>query len=508
MCPYKVVYTRVDKKKWLTKEIYSLIRTRKRLVKQYRTNKDTELLNDIRIARNRVNSAIDSAKIDYVKHLLTATRKDPKKFWRNIKTMLNVDNNANLENVFINPDTGKDISYEETPSFLNNYFAQIANRVCRDNFSRDYVPMDKVDSTFVFMPPEQYEIMFFAENIDLNSASGVPGINMKICKSVILHIPSKIRLLCANSLFMGIFPEDWTLATVKLLPKSGNLANPGNWRPISLTNVFSKLLEKIVHTQLLTYLLNNSLISERQYGFLPNKSTHEAIFKTIHDIYTSINNKKLLGMMLLDIAKAFNCINHDILFNKMEKAGFGPVTITWFKSYLNRKQQVALQGRLSSVATVVDGIAQGTVLGPILFIFYINDVINRMKYVNITLFADDCIIYLSGNNWQTVQEKIQCDFDTIVDWSFRNNLRLNYDKTKAMVFSTRNRILKLTNPTPFKMRDIDIKFVKSHVYLGVTLRARQIRFYPGCPPGNHMPLLGCPTYDTGCPNIMDQKSYK
>ena len=98
---------------------------------------------------------------------------------------------------------------------------------------------------FVFMPPEQYEIMYFAENIDLNSASGLPGINMKMCKSVILHIPSKIRLMCANSLFIGIFPEDRTLGTIKLLPKSGNLSNSGNWRPILLINAFSKLLEKL-----------------------------------------------------------------------------------------------------------------------------------------------------------------------------------------------------------------------------------------------------------------------
>ena len=120
------------------------------------------------------------------------------------------------------------------------------------------------------------------------------------------------------------------------------------------------------------------------------------------------------------------------------------------------------------MATVVDGIAQGTVLGPILFIFYINDVINRMKYVNITLFVDDCIIYLSGNNWESVHRKIQCDFDAIVDWT-GNNLRLNYDTTKAMLFNTRNRILNLTDPTPFSMRNINIRFVKCHVYLGVTL---------------------------------------
>ena len=174
--------------------------------------------------------------------------------------------------------------------------------------------------------------MFFAENIGVSSLSGIDGINMRICKALLLHIPSKFRLLFAKSLFSDIFPSEWTLSPVKLLLKTGEMSNPANWRSISLTNVFSKLLVKVVHNQLLKYLMDNMLLSEKQYGFLPGKSTHEAIFKTVHDLYTNINNKKLTGMLLLDIAKAFNCINHDILYSKMESAGFEGKTISWFKS--------------------------------------------------------------------------------------------------------------------------------------------------------------------------------
>ena len=224
------------------------------------------------------------------------------------------------------------------------------------------------------------------------------------------------------------------MSTVKLIPKVGDLSNPGNWRPISLTNIFSKLLEKLVHSQLLKYVLDNNMISQCQFGFLPGKSTHEAIFKTVKNVYSSINNKKLMGMLLLDIAKAFNCVDHELLYTKMSRAGFSPVVVQWFRSYLHHTQCVRIQDKVSDTITVDTGIAQGTVLGPILFIFYINDIFKCTKYVKMSMFADDCVLYLSGNSWDVIQHRMQLDLESVIDWTYRNNLCLNPDKTKAMVF--------------------------------------------------------------------------
>ena len=276
-------------------------------------------------------------------------------------------------------------------------------------------------------------------------------------------------MLCANSLIAGYFPKDWTVSHVKLLPKSGDLSNAGNWRPISLTNIFSKLLEKIVHTQLLKYLLDNELLSKKQFGFVPGRSTHEAIFKTVHSIYGSINSRKIMGMLLLDVAKAFNCIDHEILYVKMERAGFGPNVVNWFRSYLDRTQITCINEMSSTAIRVPYGIAQGTVLGPILFIFYINDIFKCTRYVNMSLFADDCVMFLSGNNWDIIQRRIQSDFDAVIDWTLHNSLRLNQAKTKAMIFSTRSRLTSLNDPTPFRYFRERIAFVKNHIYLGVTL---------------------------------------
>ena len=471
MCPFKIVHTRVNKKKWINKDIYGFIRERKCLVKDYRRAGNPDTLNRMRLLRNRINSAVDKAKSVYIRNLLGATRRDQKKFWRNIKSLIDNDD-IDVEHVrFKDPNDGDLVAQENVPDFLNSYFANISKRVCVPGQSRPFHTNlnSKANTVFAFSPPEQYEIMMHAENIDIYSSSGIDGINASICKCLIMEIPHKFRLLYANSMFIGYFPFKWTLSRVKLLPKTGDLGQPGNWRPISMTNIFSKVLEKLVHSQLLKYLLENDLLSNDQYGFLPGKLTHEAIFKIVRNIYSAINSRKLMGMLLLDIAKAFNCINHDILFLKMENAGFDPTVIQWFRSYLHRTQYVRIQNTDSNIMVVPDRIAQGTVLGPILFIFYINDVFKCTKYVRMSLFADDCVMYLSENSWQVIHRRMQRDFDAVIDWRYRNNLRLNHNKTKVIIFSTRHKIANLSQPTPFLVDGHAINLVKSHVYLGITL---------------------------------------
>ena len=469
MCPYKTVHTRVPRKKWITPIIYTLIRDRKRMLKCYRSNNDPKLLRELRIIRNNLNAAIDKAKMTYVRDLLRSSRKDPKRFWRNIKSVIDNDCEQNVNICFKDPDTGNFIPDDEACNFVNDVFATISERTCKSDDSLPYVPGDRVGSTFDFLPPERFDIMLLAETIENGSSSGIPGINAMICKLVLLHIPDKMGLIYANSMFSGIFPADWAMSTVKLLPKSGDLSYPGNWRPISTTNIFSKILEKLVHVQVLKYLMYHSLINENQFGFLPGKSTHEAIFRTIQQIYSAINNKKLMGMLLLDMAKAFNCIHHDILFIKMHNTGFSDRVIDWFRSYLNRTQRVRVNNNVSRVVSVKNGIAQGTVLGPILFIFYINDIFECVKNVHMSLFADDCVLYLVGNNWLPVSRKIQTDFDAILEWTYRNNLRLNPNKTKAMIFGPRNKLACIVRPKSFFAGNNEIGFVKQHLFLGIML---------------------------------------
>ena len=141
------------------------------------------------------------------------------------------------------------------------------------------------------------------------------------------------------------------------------------------------------------------MITAQQYGFLPGRSTHEAIFDLTRHIYSSINNKKLMGLLFLDISKAFDCIIHERLLYKLRAVGCDRTVLKWFKNYLMRRQVVVYNGIQSPICPVPTGIGQGTILGPLIFIFYKNDIIDNLYYVKLSMYADDGVLYLSGNNW-------------------------------------------------------------------------------------------------------------
>ena len=212
-------------------------------------------------------------------------------------------------------------------------------------------------------------------DIDINTLSCIQGINSRVCKIMLDKIPAKFCHLFANSLFTAKFPESWTGSIVSLLPREGDKNHPGNWRPISQTIIFAKILEKIVHKQTIAYFLEKNILSDYQYGFLPGRSTQEAVFIMVRHMYSSINQNKIMGIIFLDVAKAFNCVDHDVLLKKMENVGMSMRVISWFRTYLTRTQTVKYGNIVSNSSSIRAGIAQGRVLGPLLFIFYVNDCI-------------------------------------------------------------------------------------------------------------------------------------
>ena len=256
---------------------------------------------------------------------------------------------------------------------------------------------------------------------------------------------------------------------VNIIPKQGSLSNPSNWRPITQTNIFGKNLEKIVHRNFLQYLLRHGIISDRQYGFLPGRSTHEAIFDLSRHIYSSINNKKIMGLLFLDISKAFDCIIHERLIVKLRAIGCDPTVISWFRSYLRREQTITYNDTESLPCVVPTGIGQGTILGPLIYIFYMNDIIERLYYVKLSMYADDCVLYLSGNNWDSIRIKIQEDLECIEHWGELNNLHLNVNKTKMLLIGTRGKLRRFEPFAPVRLYNQDVIFVRQYNYLGVIL---------------------------------------
>ena len=270
---------------------------------------------------------------------------------------------------FIDPTSGLLVPLDTVSVFLNDYFANIGTNLNTLNGSTldDLVDIYPEMHGHVF---SLHDILFLSKEIDVHKASCISGMRSDVCKYLFEYIPSRFAELFNASLESGVYPSEWSLGYVNLIPKQGDRSDPSNWRPITQTNIFGKNLEKVVQRALLRYFLEFGVISDHQYVFLPGRSTHEAIFDLTRHIYSSINNKKLMGLLFLDISKAFDCILHDLLLRKLKLVGCDKPVLKWFASYLDRKQMVTYNDIDSTVCPVPTGIGQGTILGPLIFIFY------------------------------------------------------------------------------------------------------------------------------------------
>ena len=370
-----------------------------------------------------------------------------------------------------------DIPSHETPNFLNAYFVNIDERpniVTPDNTFMDFENLYNVNEELCFTKdlPTPEELLLHAENIDRSKSSGVPEISIRQCSDVLSGIPDIVCCIYVTSIQSGIFPSVWSKDIVSLIPKSGDLSDPGNWRPITQTPVFSKMYEKLIYRRLFDHLDTYDLFSKFQYCFLPGRSTQTACFDLTKHIYSALNNKKIFGSASLDVSKAFDSVNHRLLLYKLRAIGLSRFSLDWFTSYLKRSQCVLFENTLLCVVPNKSGIGQGTILGPILFILYINDIVNYIGDTNINMYADDCIIYCTGNNWDRVHNTLQQSLGYVTRWLGQNALKLNVKKSKCLVISAKSKLGMIDLDVPLTLDDQPLDFIENYNFLGVILDAK------------------------------------
>lgn len=239
------------------------------------------------------------------------------------------------------------------------------------------------------------------------------------------------------SISQGTFPDGMKKAIIVPIHKSGDKDDLSNYRPISILPLFAKLFERLMLNRIIAFIEKFNILTTRQFGFRKGRSTTEALVSVVSELQEALNNSEKSILLCIDFCKAFDTIHHGIMLEKLAHYGFRGIMQNWFNSYLStRKQIVSIQSEFSEEKEIYFGVPQGSILGPLLFIIYINDLPNVIDYGTPTLFADDSGIVYSGNSFDCIVHHAQLDLIEIAKWATRNYLTINVNKTHYLKVST------------------------------------------------------------------------
>lgn len=393
--------------------------------------------------RKCYNKAIKTGKKLYFQKSFEENKNDLRKTWTLLRDAIRKHNDKTSVLNEICSDgvyyrEGKDISNK-----FNEYFTTIADnittRINPSNRDCTYY-MSEANSIFSFTHIQPRDIVKMVNGLESKSSQDMLGVSNKLIKRIIENIAVPLTHIVNLSLQSGNIPNELKIAKVlpifKLKSKESDLlCNMSNYRPISLLPIFSKILEKIVANKLTTYLDENNLIYKHQYGFQKKKSTIHPIFHLINEIVKNNNEKKYTIGVFCDLQKAFDCCSHRILLSKLSKLGINGTELLWFENYLkNRQQFVYVNNSRSEMKYIRKGVPQGSILGPLLFLIYINDLAQCTSLFTL-LFADDTSFLITGENLPEIVEKLNIELKKITYWFRTNELSLHPSKTKFMIFS-------------------------------------------------------------------------
>ncbi|MCP4052884.1 MAG: reverse transcriptase family protein, partial [Mesoflavibacter sp.] len=395
--------------------------------------------------RDIYNKAIKDAKKIFYREQLDQNKDDLRKTWQTLRKVISKSNDKTscIDEIRVN-----DTSYtnnNDISNKFNDYFTSIASEIASEINPSPLNPCDfipEIDSIFRLREINTHVLVKLVKKMENKKSSDMFGLSNCLLKQIINSIAVPLVHIINQSIKTGQIPSQLKIAKVLPIFKYSNSSkmdkcNPGNYRPISLLPIFSKLLEKIVSEQLTRYLEFNQIIYEHQYGFQAKKSTLHPMIHLLNYLGQAKNEKLITVGVFCDLAKCFDTISHSILLKKLEKIGIHGLELEWFKNYLNNRNQfVYTNGEKSNLLGINKGVPQGSILGPILFLIYINDIKNCTSLMTL-LFADDSNFLISGKDLNEIVEILNIELKNICDWFRCNEMSLNPTKTKFMIFNKR-----------------------------------------------------------------------
>ena len=290
---------------------------------------------------------------------------------------------------------------------------------------------------FFISPTTPNEIEKLISSLDSSKAVGPHAIPINLIKLANLYIAKPLSHIYNQSFLDGVFPDELKMSRIIPLHKGDCPYTLTNYRPISIFSPFSNILEKLMCNRLISFLDKHSVLYKYQFGFRKSHSTSLALIEIVDNLLHALDNGLYTLGVFMDFSKAFDTVNHQILLSKLLHYGVRGTAFNWFKSYLkDRPQFDDLNGAHFSVKTLLCGIPQGSNLGPLLFLIYINDIANCSKILKIRLFADDTNIFLEGKDGLSLTQQMNSELINITNWLKANKLSLNIKKSKYMIIAS------------------------------------------------------------------------
>ena len=466
-------------KPWITKAIQKSINVKNNYFTRYIKARNPEIKafyqDKYKRYRNSLSTLLKASKTKYYEEYFSKNMKDIKNTWKGINSIIS----KTKKNLYC-PKSITDNNIQITDpkaiaNSFNDYFCNVANGIQSSiKFSLrtfDYFLKDYNAKSFFISPTNQMEVSDTIKTLDISKSEGPNGIPSKILHMLVKDISPLLADLFNLSFSAGAFPS--TLKTAKIIPIHKKLSkeNCSNYRPISILSNIDKILERLMYNRLYKFLESNNIIYHLQFGFRKNFSTTLALLDITDNIKQEIDKGNFGCGIFIDFQKAFDTVDHTILLKKLLHYGIRGTAQQWFQSYLTgRNQYVSINGFNSDLLETKCGVPQGSVLGPLLFLLYINDLYSSIRFSRVHHFADDTNLLYFSNSIKQINKYVNIDLKNLVHWLNANKIALNVSKTELVVFKPNRK--KLDYEIKLKLKGCKIYPTASVRYLGVKIDAK------------------------------------